>query len=321
MSVAPLIVLLIAQAAAATPPPDARTRAQALLKEGARFYEKGALVPALEKFQAAYAEYPSAKLLFNIGQASRDLGRPVDAMNAFERFLSQADDAPAETVEEAKRSVAELEGKLGKLQIQCATEDAEISVDGKRVGSAPLPGIIWAEPGHHQVIAQREGFVPAVEEVDVNANWVHTVVVNLQPIEATLPAPVRPAAATSLERRKVVDLPAPRPEARRAGYTWAWVASGSAVVLGGTAVVLGASMRSKFDSLNKSCGSASPGFPGCSESDIETVLVRRNLANVSWGLAAAAAVTAGILFVVEGREVAVAPLTGDATGLVARMAY
>lgn len=320
MSVAPLIVFLIAQAAAA-PSPDARARAQTLLKDGARLYENGALLPALEKFQAAYAEYPSAKLLFNIGQASRDLGRPVDAMNAFERFLDQDADAPAEMVDEAKRSVAELEGKLGKLQIQCATAEAEISVDGKRVGSAPLAGVIWAEPGHHQVIAQREGFVPAVEDVDVNANWVHTVVVNLQAIESRPPVPVRPTAGTLLEQRREADLTAPRPEAHRTGYTWAWVASGSAVVFGGAAVVLGASMRSKFDSLDKSCGSASPGFPGCSESDIESLLVRRNLANVSWGLAAAAAVTAGILFVVEGREVAVAPLTGDATGFVARMAY
>src|SRR5512133_179368 len=111
MTVAPLLVFLIAQAAAAPPSPDARARAQGLLKDGARLYEKGALVPALEKFQAAYAEYPSAKLLFNIGQASRDLGRPVEAMTAFERFLVEDADAPPEMVEEAKRSVAELESK------------------------------------------------------------------------------------------------------------------------------------------------------------------------------------------------------------------
>lgn len=321
MLVIPLFALLMAQVAAPTPSPDARVRAQALLKDGARLYENGALVPALEKFQAAYAEYPSAKLLFNIGQASRDLGRPVEAMNAFERILDQDADAPAEMVDEAKRSVAELEGKLGKLQIQCSTPEAEISVDGKRVGSAPLAGLIWAQPGHHQVIAQREGFVPAVEEVDVNANWVHTVVVTLQPLETVAPAPTRASPGGSLARGKDADVPVPKPESTPTGYTWAWVASGSALVLGGAAVALGASMRAKFDSLNKSCGSGSPSYPGCSESDIEGLLVRRNLANVSWGLAAAAAVTAGILFVVEGREVAVAPLAGDATGLVARMAY
>ncbi len=71
-------------------------------------------------------------------------------------------------------------------------------------------------------------------------------------------------------------------------------------------------MQSKFDSLNKSCGSAAAHDPpGCSESDIDAVLLRRNLANVSWGLAAAAAATAGVLFFVEGRSVSVTPMVGE----------
>jgi hypothetical protein len=80
-------------------------------------------------------------------------------------------------------------------------------------------------------------------------------------------------------------------------------------------------MQSKFDSLNKSCGSASNSSTACTQSDIDSVLLRRNLANVSWGLAAAAAATAGVLFFVEGRSVSVAPMAGEATGFVARMAY
>jgi hypothetical protein len=38
-----------------------------------------------------------------------------------------------------------------------------------------------------------------------------------------------------------------------------------------------------------------------------------------WGLSAAAAVTAGVLFFVEGRPVAVAPMAGETTGLLAKM--
>jgi hypothetical protein len=147
MNAASLILLaLVAQATPSPASPDEKARAQVLLKEGAKLYEKGALAPALEKFNQAYAEYPSPKLLFNIGQASRDLGRLAEAMSAFERFLTEATDAPADMTTEAKKSVAELEGKLGKLRIQCAKPGAEVSVDGKLVGLAPIAELIWVMP-------------------------------------------------------------------------------------------------------------------------------------------------------------------------------
>jgi hypothetical protein len=83
--------------------------------------------------------------------------------------------------------------------------------------------------------------------------------------------------------------------------------------------------RSKFDKLNKECGSASvpAGQPylGCRDSQVSDVLLFRNLTNVSWGLAAAAAATAGVLFFVEGRSVTVAPMAGETTGLLARVGY
>jgi hypothetical protein len=156
----------------------------------------------------------------------------------------------------------------------------------------------------------------------------------LQPLAkpvAVVPAPLPPGVAEPVSPAEpAVDVqadnkPAPTPpkaqEGVRGRRVWTWVAGGSAVVFAGTAVIFGVSMQSKFDSLNKSCGSASNSSTACTQSDIDSVLLRRNLANVSWGLAAAAAATAGVLFFVEGRSVSVAPMAGEATGFVARMAY
>jgi hypothetical protein len=233
---------------------------------------------------------------------------------------------------EAKKSSAELEAKLGKLRIQCSTAGAEISVDGKSVGQAPIADLIWAMPGKHQVTARQEGYAPAIEDVEVNANWVHTVVITMQPLAkavAVAPAPMALVPAAKPPLPAAVDVPVEKPEpvpevaAKRArgGRVWTWVAGGSAVVFAGTAAFFGWSMQSKFDSLNKSCGSLSNSSTPCSQSDIDAVLLRRNLANVSWGLAAAAAATAGVLFFVEGHDVSVTPTVGQTTGLVARMAY
>jgi len=331
MNAASLVLLaLVAQTLPPSASPDEKAKAQALLKEGAKLYEKGALAPALEKFDQAYAAYPSPKLLFNIGQASRDLGRLAEAMTAFERFLSEATDAPVDMTTEAKKSV----GKLGKLRIQCATAGAEVSLDGKPVGVAPIADLIWAMPGKHQVTARSANYAPAIEDVEVNANWVHTVVITMQPLAspvAVTPAPVvppppaaKPPVPAALEVQAESPPPPPEPvkETARRGRVWTWVAGGAAVVFAGTAGLLGWSMQSKFDSLNKSCGSLSTSSSTpCSQSDIDGVLLRRNLANVSWGLAAAAAATAGVLFFVEGHSVSVTPAVGEAKGLVARMAY
>ena len=328
MNAASLVLLvLLAQAEPAADNSEAKARAQVLLKDGAKLYEKGALAPALEKFNQAYAEFQSPRLLFNIGQTSRDLGRLAEAMIAFERFLAEATDAPADMTAEAKRSVAELQNRLGKLRIQCATRGAEISVDGKVIGLAPVPELLWIMPGKHQVTARHPDTAPAIEDVEVNPSWVHTVVITLQPL-AKIAEEARLATPTAKPPVEVHDtLPPVEPKPHPAnngwllGKKWAWVATGGAVVFTGTAVILGRSMQSKYDSLNKSCGSLSTNSPGCSQSDIDGVLLRRNLANVSWGLAAAAAVTAGVLFIVEGHNVAVAPMVGGTTGLVARMEY
>ena len=81
-------------------------------------------------------------------------------------------------------------------------------------------------------------------------------------------------------------------------------------------------MQSKFDDLNKSCGSASSSpTPSCTDDQISSLDTRKNIANVLWGLSAAAAVTTGVLFFVEGRPVAVAPMAGETTGFVASMRF
>ncbi len=324
MPISSFVLLTLLAQATPTATPEAKNRAQSLLKEGAKLYEKGALAAALEKFNEAYEEYPSPKLLFNIGQASRDLGRPAEAMNAFERFQAEATDAPPDMTAEAKKSMAELEPRLGKLRIQCATTGAEVSLDGKPLGKAPISDLIWAVPGGHQVTARHPKMAAAIEDVEVNASWVHTVVISMQPLPPAAEEPLRtkpkPPVEAEVTRRLPEEVPPPRPAGAR--RIWTWVAAGAAVAFAGSATYFGLAMQSKYDSLNQSCGSlAGTSYTGCKPEDIDAVLLRRNLANVSWGLAAAAAATAGVLFFVEGHGVRVAPLAGQTTGLVAGMTY
>jgi tetratricopeptide (TPR) repeat protein len=234
------LVVCFALPARAEPSGDsqAKARAQALLSEGTTAYSHGDYATALDKFTAAYKVFPSPKLWFNIGQANRDLGRPVEAVAAFDRFLTDAGDAPPETLAEARRSAAELKTKLGQIQVTCPVDGAEITIDGKQVGSAPLGNMVWTTPGRHQVAAQQSGFSPAIEDVVAVAGQAVSVNLDLRPIDlrttvvepsdAALVGGGAPAAPAATEQ----DQPLYK-------NVWFWVAVGALVGAGAaTAVIL-----------------------------------------------------------------------------------
>ncbi|MGA9656701.1 MAG: tetratricopeptide repeat protein, partial [Polyangia bacterium] len=162
-----VLLTILAQATPLTPDPQAKAQAQELLSQGSKLYGQGDVIGALEKFQAAYAAFPSPKLMFNIAQAERELGRPVEAMEAFEKFLEGATDASPDKIADARKSVAQFQKSLGRILVECGTSGVEVSVDGGRVGVTPLPGPIWATPGIHQVAARHAGEAPAIEAVEM----------------------------------------------------------------------------------------------------------------------------------------------------------
>jgi len=324
MHVAALLLLgFLAQSSDSTASAEAKAKAQSLLTEGSALYEKGDYADALDKFKQAFATYDSPKLLFNIGQANRDLGRPVEALEAFERFLIGALDAAPETIEDAKKSVEELQKKLGRVRVDCQTDNATISLDGKDVGLAPLAKLLWATPGRHQVTARHWTFAPAIEDVEVRAGAVQTVRIVLQVPQVKAVAAQPAGAEAAAERTDLASKESKPAEASGwwMGRTWTWVAAGSAALFTVGAGAAGLAMQSKYDSLNKSCGSGSTSTTGCTDSDISAVTTRRNAANVMWALAGASAVTAGVLFFVEGHPVTVTPVAGQTVGLIGGLRY
>lgn len=328
-------LVLFALLAQDTPPaqnPEAKAKAVELLNEGTDLYEKGDLADALAKFNEAYGHYPSPKLLFNIGQTSRGLGELAQAMKAFEGFLAQATDAPEMMRAEARNSVIDLQAKLGRLRIKCTAPGAEVSIDGKGVGVAPITGQVWLTPGNHQVTARHIGFTSAVEDVTISPKATQVVELVLQPtseIAAEIPSKSfasvphnTPVVRAAPEATMTQSAPAAKDEGWFLGRKWTWVAAGSTVVFLGVATAAGLAMQSKFEQVNNKCGKAAgANWTGCDSSDKSAIDTRKNIANVFWGLSAAAAVTTGVLFVTEGHSVVVAPMAGTTTGVLASVSY
>jgi hypothetical protein len=240
----------IAQAEEHPAPPNdapAKARAQALLREGTNAYGRGDYAAALEKFNAAYQIFPSPKLWFNIGQANRDLGRPVDAVAAFDRFLREAGDAPPETLAEARRSSAELKTKLGQITVASAIDGAEVTVDGKPAGSTPLGERIWTTPGHHQVAVQHAGYSPTIEDVTVTPGETTTVNVELRGIDLHAQNP--DGSGAQVDRAVIAE---GRPIYKEG---WFWIAVGVAVAIGAGVALLIATRSSGSGGLVTTLGS------------------------------------------------------------------
>ena len=224
----------------------------------------------------------------------------------------------------------ELSPRIGKLLIDCSLSGAEISVDGRAVGRAPLVDMVRVMPGSHQVTATDPNATPDVRNVTVVAGTVETVVVRPRLLAVGPPTPpgVVPVAPPPVAVPPSVEMqagPSPGPAADQGwwlGRRWTWVAAGGTVVFATSAIIAGTMMQSKFDDLRSTCGKgAGANWTGCSGSDIDSLDARKNAANVLWGLTAATVVTTGVLFYFEGREVAVAPMAGGTTGLLAKVRY
>jgi hypothetical protein len=303
---------LLAQAASPQMDGSAKLQAQALVNEASTLFEAGNLPGALEKFNAAYSVFPSPKILFNLGQVNREMGRSVEALRAYEGFLAGVPDAQPGVTAEAHRALGELQSQLARVRVECNLAGADVSLDGRPLGRTPLSEIVWTTPGRHQISARHPGAIPAVEDLDVLAGEVRTLMLTL----SALPKPVARSKQVTL-----VPAPPPARENKAAagwwlGRTWTWVAAGSAVALAGGATGFGLAMRSRYDELKNTCGAgAGANWPGCSDGDLRGLNTRRDVANSLWVAAAAATVGAGVLFFVEGRPATVAPMAGSVNGM------
>ncbi|WP_437958870.1 PEGA domain-containing protein [Sorangium sp. So ce119] len=67
----------------------------------------------------------------------------------------------------AEQRFAESRAQVGGVAVTVGVAGAEVLVDGKSVGRAPLGGEVFVEPGEHEVEARQAGYAPASQTVQV----------------------------------------------------------------------------------------------------------------------------------------------------------
>jgi hypothetical protein len=128
-------------------------QAQALHKEGDAHYAKGDFARARAAYLAAWSLSRQPDLAGDLGEVEMRLGLHRDAAEhlAFHLRTSPQDSPPSP---QTKRLFDAARAQVSALDILGDLDGAEILVDGKVVGTAPLEDPVFVEPGTHRVAAQ-----------------------------------------------------------------------------------------------------------------------------------------------------------------------
>jgi hypothetical protein len=184
--VCPLALTLSAPVAAQAGPPgrsDVVTdKARELHMEADALYKQGQYARARASYIAAWALKQHWQIAGNLGETEVQLGLYRDAAEHLAYFMRNLPDPSSpdgsERMTVAKKLYQKARSNIGTLNVSVDVAGAEIVVDGKIAGKAPLEDPVFVDPGHHTIEA-RLGAKLATAEVDVTAGAERSVPITL----------------------------------------------------------------------------------------------------------------------------------------------
>jgi tetratricopeptide (TPR) repeat protein len=190
-------------------PTTARSLARDFFERGLVLLEEKQYEAAVAEFRLAYEVSPDYRVLYNIGWVHIALEQPVQAVEAFQRYLDRGGDRiPADRRATVARIIDRERNRLGELEILTNVGGATVRIDGIDAGSTPLEAPLLLTPGRHHVSVRSEQRLPIDLDVQVDAG--KTIVMNLELREPALPAgaPAPVPAANAHSSQALAEEPA-----------------------------------------------------------------------------------------------------------------
>ncbi|MCZ7682733.1 MAG: PEGA domain-containing protein [Sandaracinaceae bacterium] len=162
-------------------PSDARVEeARDRFYAGAQLYEEGDYEAALAEFVASQRLNAAPVATFNIAQTLRALHRYEEAMAAYRRYLREGGESlPAARRAQVEGTIRALSRRIASITFEVEPAGAEVRVDGRSVGRAPLAAPLVLAVGRRVLEITAEGHVPMREELEVVGGRPRTVRVRL----------------------------------------------------------------------------------------------------------------------------------------------
>lgn len=184
-------------APAASPPPEAGKRADALYKQGVRLYSEKKWADAEAAFREAWALNPTFDVAYNLGSAEYQLGKHRDAAEHLALAVRSWPLLKATSIlrQTAQQRLDECRAQVGTLTVTVNVARAEVLIDGKSIGRAPLEGEVFVTPGVHTVEATFVGHTSVPRTLTAGKGAAEVVTLVLSPIvvpPSSPPVPVLP---------------------------------------------------------------------------------------------------------------------------------
>jgi hypothetical protein len=187
-----------------------RRAASEQFRRGVEAANRGELAHAARDFEAAYALSPNPVVLYNLGQTQSALGRPVEAVRSLRLFLQSSPPPDAERAREAEALIRANERAIGVLELEVVPPFARLEVDATKVELQD--GKLRLAAGRHVVVAELEGYLPGVVNVEITGEASTAARVELKPVVAASSAAnvveIRPATS---DPSRWLARPAPAP--------------------------------------------------------------------------------------------------------------
>jgi tetratricopeptide (TPR) repeat protein len=154
---------------------------------------------AIVEFRRSYDLTHHFAVLYNIGQVYVSLAKPVEAVDAYERYLADGGKKiPAARRAEVEQEIARQKARIATLEIRGLPEGAVVRLDGKEIAKGPITAPVRVGVGTHAIAASAEGYDPAETEVTVAGEDRRVVELALAKhvVETPPPPPVAPVAQT-----------------------------------------------------------------------------------------------------------------------------
>lgn len=265
---------------------DPKDKASAYYKLGKAKHESGDYAAALEYFINAYNAMPNPAVYIPISDSYEKLGNIQEAINYLEKYVDEKPDAG--NIVAMKEKLQALKATPGKATIISDPPGASITLNGESTdlvtpAQMDLPG------GDHAMALSLEGHIMETRAFTVPLGGEVTVEVKLTPtaikVEEALPLPEEPIDMNFEEDDQ------PKKKSKVGPGVWAMAGVAGAGLVSATVFgLLALSEQASFDD-NPSKDKQKKGNAFAITCD------------VSWGVAAAAAVTGTILYFVGNKKV------------------
>lgn len=166
---------------------------------GTQHYQAGRFAEAIEEYRTAYRLYASPTILFNLAQAYRSDGQLVNAISTFRRYLEEVGELiTPQQRQEVQDVITEIEGTRAVLSFEVEPAGATVVLDGRELGTTPLPRGVEIMPGEHTVSLTLTDHDPHEERITVQPHERRLYQFLLRPVErnATITVNAEPASAT-----------------------------------------------------------------------------------------------------------------------------